>query len=71
MNARRDPGVSVLVLSDEWDDAWVQVDGLCEVLDGEDAVEPLVDYYRSSRGSTPTGTSTARPCATRASRCSA
>ncbi len=32
-NLRRDPRASVLVLSDEWDDAWVQVDGTAEVLD--------------------------------------
>ncbi|WP_130013438.1 PPOX class F420-dependent oxidoreductase [Serinicoccus sediminis] len=52
-NARRDPEVSVLVLSDEFDDAWVQVDGTCEVLDGEDAVEPLVDYFRCISGEHP------------------
>ena len=27
VNLRRDPHASVLVLSDDWDDAWVQVDG--------------------------------------------
>jgi PPOX class probable F420-dependent enzyme len=32
-NLRRRPAASVLVLSDEWDDAWVQVDGSAEVLD--------------------------------------
>ena len=32
-NLRRDPRASVLVLSDEWNDAWVQVDGTAEVLD--------------------------------------
>jgi PPOX class probable F420-dependent enzyme len=32
-NLRRDPRASVLVLSEEWDDAWVQVDGTTEVLD--------------------------------------
>ncbi|WP_281964436.1 PPOX class F420-dependent oxidoreductase [Serinicoccus marinus] len=49
-NARRDPEVSVLVTSDDFGDAWVQVDGTCEVLDGEEAVEPLVDYFRSISG---------------------
>ena len=29
-NARKRPEVSVLVLSDDWDDAWVQVDGFVE-----------------------------------------
>ncbi len=52
-NARRDPRVSVLVLSDEYDDAWVQVDGTCEVLDAPESVEPLVDYYRSIAGEHP------------------
>src|SRR5690606_8935917 len=33
VNLRRDPAASVLVLSDDWDDAWVQVDGTAEVLD--------------------------------------
>jgi len=52
-NARRDPKVSVLVLSDEYDDEWVQVDGVCEVIDPPDAVEPLVDYYRCIAGEHP------------------
>jgi PPOX class probable F420-dependent enzyme len=52
-NARRDPRVSVLVLSDEYDDAWVQVDGSCEVIDPPDSVEPLVDYYRCIAGEHP------------------
>src|SRR3954449_12209181 len=42
-NARRDERVSVLVLSDDFGDAWVQVDGTCEVLDLPEALEPLVD----------------------------
>lgn len=32
-NARRDSRVSVLVLSEEWDGPWVQVDATAEVLD--------------------------------------
>ena len=52
-NARRHPQVSVLVLSDEYDDAWVQIDGACEVIDPPDAVEPLVDYYRCIAGEHP------------------
>ena len=52
-NARRRPEVSVLVLSDEWDDAWVQVDGTCEVLDaadGEEALDGFVEYFRNIAG---------------------
>ncbi len=52
-NARRDPRVSVCVLSDRWDDAWVQVDGTAEVLDLPDALEPLVEYFRVISGEHP------------------
>jgi PPOX class probable F420-dependent enzyme len=52
-NLRRDPAVTVLVHSDEWDGAYVQVDGTAEVIDLPDAVEPLVDYYRSISGEHP------------------
>ncbi len=47
VNARRDPRVSLVVLSEDWDGPWVQVDGDCEVIDMPDALEPLVDYFRS------------------------
>jgi PPOX class probable F420-dependent enzyme len=50
VNARRDGRVSLLVLSDDWDDAWVQLDGTAEVLDLPDSVEPLVEYYRVIAG---------------------
>lgn len=49
-NARRRPRVSVLVLSDEWDDAWVQVDGDAEVINAVDDVEPFVEYFRNIAG---------------------
>jgi PPOX class probable F420-dependent enzyme len=52
-NARRDPAVSLCVLSDDFDDAWVQVDGRAEVLDLPDALEPLVEYFRSISGEHP------------------
>lgn len=52
VNARRDPAVSLCVLSDEWD-PWVQVDGTAEVLDLPDSVEPLVEYYRCIAGEHP------------------
>jgi hypothetical protein len=42
-----------MVLSQEWNDAWVQVDGTCEVLDLPEALEPLVDYYRAISGEHP------------------
>ncbi|WP_069887051.1 PPOX class F420-dependent oxidoreductase [Streptomyces luteocolor] len=52
-NARRNPRVSVIVLSDEWDGPWVQVDGVAEVLDAPESVEPLVEYYRNIAGEHP------------------
>jgi PPOX class probable F420-dependent enzyme len=52
-NARRDRRASICVLSDEWDGPYVQVDGDAEVLDMPDAMEPLVDYFRSISGEHP------------------
>lgn len=52
-NARRNPKVSVLVLSDEFNDAYVQVDGTAEVLDLPEALEPLVEYFRVISGEHP------------------
>ncbi|CAM5241617.1 PPOX class F420-dependent enzyme OS=Streptomyces antimycoticus OX=68175 GN=SSPO_072540 PE=4 SV=1 [Streptomyces antimycoticus] len=66
-NAKREAAVSLVVLSDEWNGPWVQIDGTAEVVD-PGVVEPLVEYYRNIAGETRTGTSTARPCASRASR---
>jgi PPOX class probable F420-dependent enzyme len=52
-NLRRTPSASVMVLSDEWNGAWVQVDGTAEVLDLPEALEPLVEYYRAISGEHP------------------
>jgi PPOX class probable F420-dependent enzyme len=52
-NARRDPAISLCVLSDDFDGPWVQVDGRAEVLDLPEALEPLVDYYRAISGEHP------------------
>jgi PPOX class probable F420-dependent enzyme len=52
-NARRDPRVSLCTLSDDWDGPYVQVDGRAEVLDLPDALEPLVEYFRSISGEHP------------------
>jgi PPOX class probable F420-dependent enzyme len=52
-NLRRSPGCSVLVLSDEFGSAWVQVDGTAEVLELPEAIEPLVEYFRSISGEHP------------------
>jgi PPOX class probable F420-dependent enzyme len=53
VNARRTGTASVLVLSDEFNGAYVQVDGDAEVIDLPGAVEPLVDYYRAIAGEHP------------------
>lgn len=53
VNVRRDPRVSLCVLSDDFGGAWVQADGVAEVLDLPDSVEPLVDYYRCISGEHP------------------
>ncbi len=52
-NLRRDPSCSALVLSDDWNGPWVQVWGRGEVVDLPDAVEPLVEYFRSISGDHP------------------
>jgi PPOX class probable F420-dependent enzyme len=52
-NAERNPQVSVLVLSDDWDGPWVQVDGDAEVLHMPDAAGGLVDYFRCISGEHP------------------
>jgi PPOX class probable F420-dependent enzyme len=53
LNLRRRPEASVCVLSDEFNGEYVQVDGQAEVLDLPDALEPLVEYYRSISGEHP------------------
>jgi PPOX class probable F420-dependent enzyme len=53
LNIRRNPQVSVCVLSSEWNGAWVQVDGTAEVLDLPEALEPLVEYFRVISGEHP------------------
>ena len=52
-NARREPSVSMCVLSADFDGPWVQVDGRAEVLDLPEALDPLVEYFRSISGEHP------------------
>lgn len=52
-NARRHPDASVVVLSDDFGGAWVQVDGTVEVLDLPDALDALVEYFRVISGEHP------------------
>lgn len=50
VNITRRPRASVVVLSDEFNGPYVQVDGDAEVITLPDAVEPLVDYFRAVAG---------------------
>jgi PPOX class probable F420-dependent enzyme len=54
-NLRRSPEASVLVLSDDFGAAWVQLDGTAEVLDmpSPEAEDGLVDYFRCISGEHP------------------
>ena len=52
-NLRRNPSASVVVFSDEFNGAYVQVDGEAEVIDLPEAVDLLVDYYRAVAGEHP------------------
>ena len=54
-NLRRDPQVSVLVHSDDWNGPYVQVDGIAEVIDmpSQEAEDGLVEYFRCISGEHP------------------
>lgn len=52
-NIRSTGTASVVVLSDEFNGPYVQVDGDAEVIELPYAVEPLVDYYRAIAGEHP------------------
>lgn len=52
-NIRRTGRASACVLSDEWNGAWVQVDGAAEVLDLPEALDGLVEYFRAVSGEHP------------------
>jgi PPOX class probable F420-dependent enzyme len=52
-NLRRDPRVTVCVLSDHFGGAWVQVDGTATVIDMPEAEDALVEYFRAVSGEHP------------------
>ena len=52
-NLRRDPRASLVGINDGWYGSWVQVEGSTEIVGLPDALEPLVDYYRSIAGEHP------------------
>jgi len=53
VNLRHDVTATVLVLSDAFGDAWVQIDGEAEVIHMPESVEPLVAYYPCIAGEHP------------------
>lgn len=52
-NIARRPNASVVVLSDDFNGPYVQIDGAAQVISLPDAVEPLVDYFRAIAGEHP------------------
>jgi len=52
-NLARDPTVSLCVFSDDFFGPWIQIDGTAEVVRLPDALELLIDYYRSASGEHP------------------
>ncbi len=52
-NLRRDPQASVCVFSDDFYGRWAQLDGTAEIVSLPEAMELLVEYYRSLAGEHP------------------
>jgi len=52
-NLRRDPRAWLCVLPDGFFGRWISVEGAVDILGLPEAMEPLVDYYRSTVGEHP------------------
>ncbi|MPY96937.1 MAG: TIGR03618 family F420-dependent PPOX class oxidoreductase [Actinophytocola sp.] len=52
-NVRRDPRVSLCVLPDEFFGEWMQLDGTADVVELPDAMDGLIEYYRTIAGEHP------------------
>lgn len=52
-NIRRDPRVWLCVLPDTFFGNWIQIEGVAEVVELPEAMEPLISYYRSLAGEHP------------------
>ena len=50
---RKDPRVSLCVFTDAFFGKWIQIDGSAAILSLPDAMEPLVEYYRTVVGEHP------------------
>lgn len=49
-NLKRNSKATMVVMSDAFNDEWVQLDCTAEVIDLPDSVEPLVEYFRCISG---------------------
>lgn len=49
-NARRDPAVSLCVMNDRFFGSWMQVDGIAEIVELPEAMEGLLENYRTIAG---------------------
>ena len=49
-NLRRDPRVSVIIMSPGFYGDWAQVEGTAEIVEQPEALDLLVDYYRRMAG---------------------
>ncbi len=52
-NLHRDPRASLCAVADEWFGSWIQVDGTAAIVSLPEAMELLVEYYRSLQGEHP------------------
>ena len=52
-NAKRDANVSILVMGEAFNDAWVQIDGTAAVADVPDGLDDFVEYFRCISGEHP------------------
>ncbi len=52
-NLERNPRTSLCMFTDRFYGQWFQVDGVAEIIRLPEAMEPLVDYYRSLSGEHP------------------
>ena len=50
---QRDPHVAICVISDAFFGEWAQVEGDAEIVHLPDAMDGLIDYYRSTSGEHP------------------
>lgn len=52
-NLRREPRATLCVINDDFYSDWIQVEGPATIVSLPEAMEPLVDYYRSLSGEHP------------------